>query len=79
MEHLMTRQLRHDYIYELLGCKSQEHICCALHMNSKIFYTLQDWLIKNTALKATKYMTIEKKLAIFLYIVSRCKEIKDKL
>jgi hypothetical protein len=70
-ERMMTRQLGHDYIHELLGCKSQERIRRALRMNSKTFYTLRDWLVKNTALKATKYITIEEKLAIFLHIVSR--------
>jgi hypothetical protein len=67
----MTGQSGHDYIHELLGCKSQERIRRALRMNYKTFHTLRDWLVKNIALKATKYMTIEEKLAIFLHIVSR--------
>jgi hypothetical protein len=51
-ESMMTGQSGHDYIHELLGRKSLRR---ALRMNSKTFYTLRDWLIKNTVLKATKY------------------------
>jgi hypothetical protein len=39
-ERMMTGQSGHNYIHELLGCKSQERIRHALRMNSETFYTL---------------------------------------
>ena len=40
-------------------------------MKLRNFYALRDWLVENTSLKGTENMTVEEKLGIFLYIVSR--------
>jgi hypothetical protein len=61
----------HDYTHELLGSENDERVHQVLRMTHSTFIALRDWLLANTLLKSARAVTVEEKLAIFLYIVSR--------
>jgi hypothetical protein len=61
----------HDYVHELLDPKNHERIHEVFRMGYSTFIALRDWLLAHTALRPTKGLTVEEKLAIFLYIVTR--------
>lgn len=61
----------HDYINELLESDNHERIHQVFRMKHSTFIALRDWLIANTMLKSSKAVTVEEKLAMFLFIVSR--------
>lgn len=64
------------YMEKLLNCQHQKRVYEFLRMQLPSFYALRDWCLANTTLKSsrsrqsTRGVTIEEKLAIFLYIVS---------
>ena len=60
----------HNYVHKLLESKNHEEIYQAFRMGYGTFMALRDWLVAHTALKPTKGLTIEEKLAIFLYIMT---------
>jgi hypothetical protein len=78
-----TGQSGHDYIQELLDSAHPERVHHILRMKLDTFYALRDWLATNTDLKgynitqnqrirgSGRQTSIEEKLAIFIYIVSR--------
>src|SRR5271168_1658530 len=66
-----TALLGYEYVNELLNSNHPNRIQSVLHMQLNTFYTLQDWLLANTHLKALKGITVEEKLVIFLYITTR--------
>lgn len=65
------------YIEQLLNCQHEVRIYEVFRMRLITFYALRDWCLEHTDLKSSrkrKYIrgvTIEEKLAIFLYIVSK--------
>ena len=58
-------------VHSLLNSDSNDRIKAALRMSKDTFFSLRDWLINNTKLKASKHVSVEMKLAIFLYITTR--------
>jgi hypothetical protein len=84
-----TGQSGHDYIKELLESAHPERVHHVLRMQLDTFYTLRDWLVINTDLKgynitqnqrirgSGRQTSVEEKLAIFIYIVSRGASIRD--
>ena len=69
-ERIMTRQPGHLFIQELLQSKSQDRIRRALRMNIDTFCALRDWVLEHAKLENGRHITVEEKLAIFIYIVS---------
>ena len=69
IKRMRTSMPGHDYIHELLESGNYEQIHQVLRMRYGTFMALRDWLLAQTALKSTKEMTVEEKLAIFLHIV----------
>jgi hypothetical protein len=67
----------HDYVHKLLESKNHEEIYQAFRMGYGTFMALRDWLLAHTDLKPTKGLTVEEKLAIFLYIVTGPASNKD--
>jgi hypothetical protein len=73
----------YEYIKELLDSAHPERVHHILRMQLATFYSLRDWLYTNTDLKGDnivhsqrirghgKQVSIEEKLAIFIYISSR--------
>jgi hypothetical protein len=60
-----------EYVNELLNSNHPNRIQAVLRMQLNTFYALRDWLLANTRLKASKNVTIEEKLLIFLHITTR--------
>jgi hypothetical protein len=60
-----------DYVDELLNSSHPIHIRRVLCIQLSAFYALQDWLLVNTHLKASKHMSVEEKLLTFLYLTTR--------
>jgi hypothetical protein len=66
----------HEYIHEMLSSGNAARIHQAMRMKPSTFIALRDWLLANTKLRSSERnggggVTIEEKLGIFLYIVSR--------
>ena len=66
-KRMRTSMRGHDYIHELLKSGNHERIHQVLRMRYDTFMALRDWLRAHTALKSTKEMTVEEKLAIFCW------------
>jgi hypothetical protein len=62
----------HEVVDNLLNCGSSHRIQSQLRMKLDTFYQLKDWLLLHTELRSSVYgsrvVSIEEKLAIFLYI-----------
>jgi hypothetical protein len=61
----------YEYVNKLLNSNHPDCIQSVLRMQLNTFYTLRDWLLANTYLKASKGITVEEKLVIFLHITTR--------
>ena len=57
-----------EYIDDLLNCGSDIRICNQLRMQLETFNQLRNWLYNNSKLKDSRYISIEEKLLIFIYI-----------
>ncbi len=66
---------RTDYLVQELLTSAHPRRCFeVLRMSIDTFYALRDWLLANTELRSSRKVegvTIEEKLVIFLYIVTR--------
>ena len=60
-----------EYTNELLNSDHPNHIQAVLRMQLYTLYALQDWLLMNTCLKASKNVMVEEKLMIFLHITTQ--------
>jgi hypothetical protein len=88
-QRIRTGQTGQEYLLELLCSGHPERIQHVLRMSLHTFYSLRDWLLTNTQLKGdlidsnrrragvSKRVSIEEKLAIFIYIVSRPASSRD--
>jgi hypothetical protein len=88
-QRVYTGQPGQDYIKELLDSGHPERVHHILRMQLDTFYALRDWLVTNTDLKGHNVTqnqrirgggqetSVEEKLAIFIYIVSRPASIRD--
>ena len=54
----------------LLNCGSATRIHSQLQMQLNTFFQLRDWLVINTDLKSSLYISIKEKLLIFIFITS---------
>src|ERR1700733_7080690 len=82
-QRIYTGQSGYDYINELLDSAHPERVYHILRMQLDTFYTLRAWLVINADLKghsitqnqrirgSGRQTSVEEKLAIFIYIVSR--------
>lgn len=61
----------HRRLQLLLDSGSNDRIKAAFRMSKDTFFSLRDWLVHNTSLKASKHISVEMKLAIFLFIATR--------
>jgi len=59
-----------EVVDNLLNCGSPTRIHNQLRMQLDTFFQLRDWLLINTRLKSSRYISIEEKLLIFIYIAS---------
>jgi hypothetical protein len=59
-----------EVVDDLLNCGNPIRIHNQLHMQLDTFVQLRDWLILNTELKSSRFVSIEEKLLIFIYIAS---------
>ena len=59
------------YLDQLLNCNHPERIKVTLRMSRDTFFSLRNWLVQHTQLRASMHVSIELKLAIFLYITTR--------
>jgi hypothetical protein len=59
------------YLDRLLNCGHSDRIKAALRMSRDTFFSLRNWLTTNSLLKASKHISVELKLAIFIFITSR--------
>jgi hypothetical protein len=88
-QSIRTGQSGQEYLLELLHSGHPERIHHVLRMSLDTFYSLRDWLLANTRLEgdlidsnwrkagASNRVSIEEKLAIFIYIVSRPASSRD--
>src|SRR5947209_8940780 len=60
-----------QYLNELLNSRHPDRIHRVLRMSLDSFYALRDWLVANTSLKASRRVSVEEKLAIFLHLTTR--------
>ena len=67
----ISKEEGHRKLELLLNCGYNDRIKAALRMSKDTFYSLRNWLLTNTNLKASKHISVEMKLAIFLYITTR--------
>jgi hypothetical protein len=59
-----------EYVDNVLNCGNSIRIRDILRMELNTFYQLRDWLTSNTKLDDSRYVSIEEKLFIFIYIAS---------
>jgi hypothetical protein len=59
-----------EYVDDLLNCGNDIRIHNQLRMKLMTFNMLRDWLVQNTKLDSSRYISIEEKLLIFIYISS---------
>jgi hypothetical protein len=64
-------QAAQEYLNNLLNSEHPERIKSALRMSKNTFIALRNWLTKNTLLKASKHVSVDLKIAIFLFITTR--------
>ena len=88
-QRIYTGQSGYDYINELLDSAHPERVYHILRMQLDTFYTLRAWLVINADLKghsitqnqrirgSGRQTSVEEKLAIFIYIISRGASIQD--
>ena len=86
---MRTGQSGQEYVQELLGSAYLTRVLSVLQMQLDTFYALRDWLLANTDLKGNnvtynqrirggeKEVSIEEKLMIFIYIISRAASNRD--
>ena len=60
-----------DYTHNLLTCNNSVRIRNELRMKLETFNTLHDWLLENTKLRGSRYISIKEKLLIFIFISSQ--------
>jgi hypothetical protein len=60
-----------EYVDELLNSSHPNRIRQVLRMQLDTFYALQDWLLANTHLRASKHMSVKEKLLIFLHLTTQ--------
>jgi hypothetical protein len=82
-QRIHTGQSGDEYIRELLNSAHPERVYQVLRMQLDTFYALRDWSVVNTDLIGSsithnqrirgggREVSIEEKLAIFIYIISR--------
>jgi len=81
-QYIRTGLLSREYIKELLGSNHPERVFQVLRIQLATFYSLRDWLLNNTSLEGDniindrikghgKRVSIEEKIIIFLYIITR--------
>ena len=56
------------FVNNLLNCGNPNRIRTVLRMRLDTFLALRDWLVENTALQSSRYVTVEEKLFIFIWI-----------
>jgi hypothetical protein len=56
------------FVNDLLNCGNPNRIRTVLRMRLDTFLALRDWLVENTALQSSRYVTVEEKLFIFIWI-----------
>jgi hypothetical protein len=54
------------FVNDLLHCGNPNRIRTVLRMCLDTFLALRDWLVENTALQSSRYVTVEEKLFIFI-------------
>ena len=59
-----------EVVDSLLNCESTTRIYTQLRMQLNTFFQLRDWLVINTDLKSSLYISIKEKLLIFIFITS---------
>jgi hypothetical protein len=59
-----------EVVDNLLNCGSSIRIHNQLRMQLDTFDQLRNWLVNNTNLTGSRYLSIEEKLLIFIYITS---------
>ena len=59
-----------EVVDDLLNCGNTTCIHNQLRMRLETFNQLRDWLVNNTKLNSSRYISIEEKLLIFIYITS---------
>ena len=60
-----------NYVEETLKASHPARIKHVLRIQFDTFHAFQDWLFTNTHLKASRAMTVEEKLVVFLYRIIR--------
>jgi hypothetical protein len=60
----------HDYVEELLESANNQRIQQVFRMQLGTFIAPREWRLAHTELKPSDVISVEKKLAIFLYIVT---------
>jgi hypothetical protein len=58
------------YVNNLLHCGNPTCIRDQLRMELETFYLLRNWLVDNTKLNTSRYISVEEKLVIFIFIAS---------
>jgi hypothetical protein len=59
-----------EFVDNILDSGSDSRIRSQLRMRLDTFFDLRDWLLDNTRLKSSRYVSIEEKLFIFIHITS---------
>jgi hypothetical protein len=59
-----------EVVDDLLNCGNTTRIHNQLRMRLETFNQLRDWLVNNIKLNSSRYISIEEKLLIFIYITS---------
>jgi hypothetical protein len=60
-----------QYLEQLLNSGHFDRIKGAIRMSRDTFIALRNWLTSNTLLKASKHVSVDLKVAIFLYLTTR--------
>ena len=59
-----------EYIDNLLNCDNPTRIRNQLRIELETFYLLRNWLVDNTKHNISRYVSVEEKLVIFIFITS---------
>jgi hypothetical protein len=59
-----------EYVNNLLNCGNPTRIRNQLRIELETFYLLRNWLVDNTRLNTSRYVLVEEKLVIFIFIAS---------
>jgi hypothetical protein len=88
-QRMRTGYPGYEYVKELLSSAHPERVFQVLRMQLATFYSLRDWLLENTDLRGDditqngrirglgRQVSIEEKLIIFIYIISRVASNRD--